>query len=137
MKADRPVLSSLAGSADAESDSGAALYGASLNPARFDPISGSLRSLIDGCDLGVIQNRHLRAELAGWGDRTQEQVVTSITVDTMRSTLTQFVIPDAAAAPAKALELDRGLLQVTYDEQNALPGPLREINSMLEHEIGK
>ena len=55
----------------------------------------------------------------------------------MRSTLTQFVIPDAAAAPAKALELDRGLLQVTYDEQNALLGPLREINSMLEHEIGK
>jgi hypothetical protein len=125
--------SELAGSANSGNDSSAALYGASLNPARFDPTSGSLRSLIDG----LIQNRQLRAALAGWEDRTKEQVITSITVDMMRSTLTQFLIPEAAAAPAKALELDRSLLQVTYDQQKALLDPLREIISMLENETGK
>jgi hypothetical protein len=129
--------SELAGSANSGNDSSAALYGASLNPARFDPTSGSLRSLIDGGDLGLIQNRQLRAALAGWEDRTKEQVITSITVDMMRSTLTQFLIPEAAAAPAKALELDRSLLQVTYDQQKALLDPLREIISMLENETGK
>jgi hypothetical protein len=119
-----------------EGDSSAAFYAASLNPARFDPISGSLRSLIDGGDLRLIRNRQLRAALAGWGDRTQEQIMTSITVDMMRSTLTQFLVPEGLAAPAQALELDRVLLQVTYDQQRALLDPLREIISMLELETG-
>ena len=83
----------------AESDSAAGFYAASLNPARFDPISGSLRSLIDGGDLGLVRNRQLRAALAGWEDRTQEQIMTSVTVDMMRSVLMQFLIPEGRAAP--------------------------------------
>jgi hypothetical protein len=112
-------------------------YAASLNPARFDPISGSLRSLIDGGDLGLIQNRELRAALAGWNDRTQEQVMTSVTVDMMRSMLMQFLIPEGTSAPTQALEADRLLLQVTYDQQLRLLGLLRDIIVMLREEAGK
>jgi hypothetical protein len=123
-------------SVNLEDDSVAALYAASLNPARFDPLSGSLRSLIDGGDLGLIRNRQLRAALAGWNDRTQEQVTTSFSVDMMRSMLTRFLVPEGRAAPLPALRLDRLLLQVVDDEQNALLEPLREIIAMLEQEVG-
>lgn len=125
-----------AGPTSLERDSVAALYAASLNPARFDPISGSLRSLIDGGDLGLIRNRRLRAALAGWNDRTQEQVMTSFSVDMMRSMLEQFLIPEGQAAPAEALKLDRLLLQVVAEEQNALLQPLRDMIAMLEEELG-
>jgi hypothetical protein len=125
-----------AGSVAAESDSETGSYAASLNPARFDAVSGSLRSLIDGGDLGLIRNRQLRAALAGWDDRTQEQVMTSVTVDMMRSMLMQFLIPEGQAAPAQALEVDRLLLQVTYDQQRRLLGLLREVIGMLEIEVG-
>ena len=112
-------------------------YAASLNPARFDPISGSLRSLIDGGELGLIRNRELRAALAGWNDRTQEQVMTSVTVDMMRSMLMQFLIPQGTAAPTQALQADRLLLQVTYDQQLRLLGLLREIITLLKDEASQ
>lgn len=118
---------------DSDTDS----YAASLNPARFDPISGSLRSLIDGGDLRLVRNRQLRAALAGWSDRTQEQVMTSVTVDMMRSMLMQFLIPEGQSAPKQALELDRLLLQVTYDQQKQLLVLLRQIIEMLQHEVGR
>jgi hypothetical protein len=120
-----------------EDDSDADSYAASLNPARFDPISGSLRSLIDGGDLRLVRNRQLRAALAGWSDRTQEQVMTSVTVDMMRSMLMQFLIPEGQSAPKQALELDRLLLQVTYDQQKRLLVVLRQIIEMLEQEVGR
>lgn len=69
------------GSANLPADSVAGLYAASLNPARFDPISGQ-------------------------------------------------------AAPAEALKLDRLLLEVIGDQQNALLTPLHEIIAMLEEEVG-
>jgi len=119
-----------------DNTSESSFYAASLNPARFDPISGSLRSLIDGGDLNLIRNRQLRAALAGWSDRAQEQIMTSVTVDMMRSMLMQFLIPEGRAAPAQALEADRLLLQVTYEQQVALLGLLREIIDLLEQEIG-
>ena len=121
------------GLSDDESDAGS--YAASLNPARFDPISGSLRSLIDGGDLGLIRNRQLRADLAGWSDRAQEQILTSVTVDMMRSMLMQFLIPQGQRPPTQALELDRSLLQVTYDQQRNLLQLIDEIISTLELEI--
>ncbi|MEQ8691403.1 MAG: hypothetical protein RIC89_11275 [Pseudomonadales bacterium] len=124
----------VAGSPGAEGGSTIGSYAASLNPARFDPLSGALRSLIDGGDLGLIRNRELRAALAGWDDRTQEQVITSVTVDMMRSILMQFLIPQGTAAPAQALEADRLLLQVTYDQQLRLLGLLRDIIEVLEKE---
>lgn len=117
-------------------DSSAALYAASLNPARFDPFSGSLRSLIDGGDLGLIRNRQLRAALAGWRDRTQEQMMTSFSVDVIRSTLGQFLIAEGQAAPRAALALDSLMLQVVGRQQNALLQPLRDIIGMLEEELG-
>ncbi|MEJ2089318.1 MAG: hypothetical protein P8Y69_12780 [Gammaproteobacteria bacterium] len=120
-----------------EDDSDADSYAASLNPARFDPISCSLRSLIDGGDLRLVRNRQLRAALAGWSDRTQEQVMTSVTVDMMRSMLMQFLIPEGQSAPKQALELDRLLLQVTYDQQKRLLVVLRQIIEMLEQEVGR
>jgi len=124
------------GSATLSADSSAALYAASLNPARFDPLSGSLRSLIDGGDLGLIENRQLRAALAGWTDRTQEQVMTSLSVDLIRAMLGQFLIAEGRAAPRAALEADRLMLQVIGQQQNALLRPLREIIAMLEEEAG-
>jgi len=123
-------------SASSSADSSSALYAASLNPARFDPFSGSLRSLIDGGDLGLIRNRQLRAALAGWRDRTQEQVMTSFSVDVIRSTLGQFLIAEGQAAPRAAIELDSLMLQVVGQQQKALLQPLRDIIGMLEEEIG-
>jgi hypothetical protein len=123
-------------SAALSTDSSAALYAASLNPARFDPFSGSLRSVIDGGDLGLIRNRHLRAALAGWRDRTQEQVMTSFSVDVIRATLGQFLIAEGQAAPRAALEVDRLMLEVIGTQQNALLEPLRDIIAMLEEEVG-
>ncbi len=123
-------------STHASADSSAALYAASLNPARFDPFSGSLRSLIDGGDLGLIRNRQLRAALAGWRDRTQEQVMTSFSVDVIRSTLGQFLIAEGRGAPRAALEVDSLMLHVVGQQQNALLEPLRDIIGMLEEEIG-
>jgi len=122
-------------SARISADSSDALYAASLNPARFDPLSGSLRSVIDGGDLGLIRDRRLRAALAGWTDRTQEQVMTSLSVDMIRSMLGQFLIADGVAAPRSALEADRLMLQVVGRQQNALLVPLREIIAMLEEEV--
>ena len=119
-----------------DNDSDANSYAASLNPARFDPISGSLRSLIDGGELGLIRNRQLRADLAGWSDRAQEQILTSVTVDMMRSMLMQFLIPQDKTAPTQALELDRNLLQVTYDQQRNLLELINEIILKLELEVG-
>jgi len=123
-------------SASSSADSSSALYAASLNPARFDPFSGSLRSLIDGGDLGLIRNRQLRAALAGWRDRTQEQVMTSFSVAVIRSTLGQFLIAEGQAAPRAAIELDSLMLQVVGQQQKALLQPLRDIIGMLEEEIG-
>jgi len=123
-------------STQSSADSSAALYAASLNPARFDPFSGSLRSLIDGGDLGLIRNRQLRAALAGWRDRTQEQVMTSFSVDVIRSTLGQFLIAEGQGAPKAALEVDSLMLYVVGQQQNALLEPLRNIIGMLEEEIG-
>lgn len=125
-----------AASGGASAESAAALYAASLNPARFDPFSGSLRSLIDGGDLGLIRNRQLRAALAGWRDRTQEQMMTSLSVDMIRSMLGQFLIPEGRAAPTAALEIDSLMLLVVGQQQEALLQPLRDIMGMLEDEIG-
>jgi hypothetical protein len=122
-------------SASLSADSAGILYAASLNPARFDPISGSLRSLIDGGDLGLIRDRRLRAELAGWRDRTDEHRMTANAVDATRSILTQFLIGTSQAPPAQALELDRINLAVMSEQQAALLEPLRRIISMLEQEL--
>ncbi len=48
-------------------DSASALFVTALRDARFDPATGALRSLLDGGELGLIQDLDLRRALAGMG----------------------------------------------------------------------
>ena len=123
-------------SGSVSADSLAVLYAASLNSARFDPISGSLRSLIDGGDLGLIRNSTLRAKLAGWPDRAEEHRMTANAVDMIRVNLTPLIIGSGRLPPIGALELDRLNLSVMSEQQSDLLEPLREIISMLDRELG-
>ena len=116
-------------------DSLAVLYAASLNPARFDPISGYLRSLIDGGDLGLIRDSRLRAELAGWPDLYEEQRLTSVAIDVIRANLMPVIVVSDGVPPPEALEIDRVNLSVISDQQEALLGRLRQIRSLLEEQL--
>ena len=65
------------GEIEVGADSLAALWYGSLNWARFDPLTGALRSVIDGGELGLIQNDELRQALAGWSDAAEEARLTA------------------------------------------------------------
>jgi hypothetical protein len=69
------------------SDSLASLFHTSHFGARFDPITGTIRSVIDGGELGIIRDDELRAALAGWLDRAEEARLTDQQVTDMRAAL--------------------------------------------------
>lgn len=58
-------------------DSAASLWSGALNWGRFDPVTGALRSVVDGGELSLIRNDELRLAVAGWSDRAEEARITS------------------------------------------------------------
>ena len=58
-------------------DSLAALWLAAQSWGRFDPVTGALRSVLDGGELSLIRSPELRVALAGWTDRAEEARFTS------------------------------------------------------------
>jgi hypothetical protein len=73
-------------------DSLAALYVAAHGAARFDPVTGALRSLLDAGELHLIRDADLRRALAGWPDRAEEVRNTSNDVNVTRSGLASVVL---------------------------------------------
>lgn len=73
-------------------DSVHALLLAAQDDARFDPVTGALRSLIDGGELRLIHNSELRKALAGWTDRTEEARLTANSWDRGRQSLVSLVL---------------------------------------------
>ena len=113
------------------------LYVASLMAARFDPVTGTLRSLIDGGDLDLIRDRELRAALAGWTDRTHEHRLTARDVVLIRSSLFDLLATDGTSAPAAALQMDMLLIQGGFNQLNDLLAVVQGIVAMLERESGE
>lgn len=85
-------LEIMLGNASATRDSIAALYVASTEDARFDPVTGALRSLVDGGELHLIQNGELRRALAGWPDLAAEARLTATSWDNQRQSLNTVVL---------------------------------------------
>ena len=120
-------------------DSAGALLRAALWDARFDPATGALRSLVDGGELGLIQNSELRRALAGWEDRVAEARLTTQSWDGQRHSLLPFVL---SLGPREALTPSQQAAVFVFAESvagqsrqlEALVGPIREIVAMIEAE---
>jgi hypothetical protein len=124
----------------ASPDSAHALLVAAQQDARFDPITGALRSLLDGGELHVIQNQSLRQALAGWTDRTEEARLTALSYDAQRQSLVSLVLgfpPSASLAPRQRSAVLL-LVEITAGQQSqleALVERVAEIITLLEREI--
>ena len=121
-------------------DSVQSLLLVAMDDARFDPVTGALRSVVDGGELGLIRNMHLRRALAGWGDRAMEARLTSESWDRVRTNLLPLVLsydPDAPVSPQRRTAV--GLLTSTFARQNSqmnnLAPRIREIATMIQGEI--
>lgn len=121
-------------------DSAASLWSGALNWGRFDPVTGALRSVVDGGELSLIRNDELRLAVAGWSDRAEEARITSREVLIVMSDQAPFALgiePGAGLthgqASAVRIMADYGggsLLQL-----RPLLERLRDIASMLEAEL--
>ena len=130
------------GQAPIATDSASALLRAALWDARFDPATGALRSLVDGGDLGLIQNLDLRRALAGWEDRVAEARLTTQSWDSQRHTLLPFVLDlptngPLTSAQRTSVAIFAESVAGQSEQLEALVGPLREIVAMLEEELGR
>jgi hypothetical protein len=96
----------------------------------------------EGMDLliivtGVLMALGAQGAVQEWSNRQHEHAFLVDLLAEFRLNETQLHKDiELTAAPLPALRLDRLLLQVVDDEQNALLEPLREIIAMLEQEVG-
>lgn len=130
------------GHASISTDSANALLRAALWDARFDPATGALRSLVDGGDLGLIQNSELRRALAGWEDRAAEARLTTESWDGQRHSLLPFVLNLPTNRPLTSSQQTAVFLFAESvagqgQQLEALVGPIRDIVSMIEGEMGR
>ncbi|MDP2958884.1 MAG: hypothetical protein Q8N53_20840 [Longimicrobiales bacterium] len=114
-------------------DSLAALYLASNNTARFDPVTGALRSLLDASELDIIQDDELRQVLAGWSDRAEEVRNTAREMNTTRAGLIAVVL---SVNPGRHLG-EGARTAVLMDADYAGGGGLeQQMEALLEHLSG-
>ena len=73
-------------------DSIGPLFIAGASDARFDPVTGALRSLVDGGELQLIKNDDLRRALAGWPALAAEARLTANSWDNQRQSLNPVVL---------------------------------------------
>ena len=140
IKAGAEWAQAMLGEASIPADSVHTLLLAAMDDQRFDPVTGALRSVVDGGELGIIRNTDLRRALAGWADRTLEARLTSDSWDRVRTNLLPLVLSyemDGALSPQQRNAVL--LLTSTFARQNsqmqALAPRIREIAGMIEAEI--
>jgi len=90
--AGRAWAEAMLGDVTVSADSLSSLWGALSGWRRFDPVSGALRSLVDGGELHLIMNQELRRALAGWEDRAEEARITAHYALAGGSALTPMVL---------------------------------------------
>jgi len=122
-------------------DSLAALLGSIFSGGRFDPVTGALRSIIDGGDLALIRNLELRRTLAGWSDRAEEARLTSLSSHQVNLAV---LVPMAELVrnPGRAGAADEALL-ASYlwaarngvYQQEPLLEELRRIKALIRDEL--
>jgi hypothetical protein len=130
------------GGVQVSSDSVATLWAGALNWGRFDPVTGALRSVVDGGELSLIRNDELRLAVAGWSDRAEEARITAREVLIVMSDQAPFALeiqPGAPLTPGQASAIgimeDYGggsLLQL-----RPLLERLRETIGLLEAELSE
>ena len=118
------------------SDSLSALFFKARWGDRFDPVTGVLRSVLEGGELGLIRDTQLRAAVAGWLDRAEELRITSQEITGMRANLAPLLLtlePGASPSPAMvaAIRYDEAMTTGNAHMMPLLQG-IREIISMLE-----
>ena len=123
-------------------DSVHALLLAAQEDARFDPVTGALRSLIDGGELRLIQSSELRQTLAGWTDRTDEARLTANSWDRQRQGLVSLVLsfpPGPLSAPSQrsAVLLTERTVAGQDTQIAALLLRVREIIALIEDEMDR
>ncbi len=120
-------------------DSLATLYVSSQAQSRFDPVTGAIRSLLDGGDLGLIRDDDLRKALAGWIDRAEEARMTHENVHTTRSTLAPILLtvePSRSLSSGELAALRLDVSRAGYSPQLIrLQALIQEIVVMIEGEL--
>ena len=129
------------GTAPVSSDSLLVLWIASTDWARFDPVTGALRSLLDGGELRIIQDQDLRRALAGWSDRTEEALSTSRDVVLEFSGLTPMLLslqPGTSYSLGERIAIANAVVLFRWRYAQLIPllPRLREIISLLEGQLG-
>ena len=130
------------GRADLEPDSVAALWSTAQNWGRFDPVTGALRSVLDGGELRLIRSQELRIALAGWTDRAEEARFTSRSMITALAGATPTALAAQPGAPhtvgqLAAINLVAGYSGGSLDQLRPLRDDLDEIVALIEREIGR
>ena len=123
-------------------DSVHALLLAAQDDARFDPVTGALRSLIDGGELRLIQSSELRQALAGWTDRTEEARLTANSWDRGRQSLVSLVLsfpPGPLQGPSQrsAVQMTERAAAGHAGQVEALLVRVREIIALIEGELDR
>ena len=123
-------------------DSANALLLTALWDARFDPVTGALRSLVDGGELQLVESSDLRRALAGWADRTAEARLTTASWDGQRHSLLPFIMGlpmDRPLSPGQrsAVFVFSESIAGQSEQLEALVRPIREIEAMIEGEIDR
>lgn len=106
--------------------------------ARFDPLTGAIRSLVDGGELQVVRSDELRRTLAGWSDRAKEARLTSQSLDVLLAGLYPVFLsldPGDPMAPGERFAVQYAAESFGSNVQlYELLGEIRRIIEMIENE---
>lgn len=123
-------------------DSVLELWSATQDWARFDPVTGTLSSVVSTGDLSLIQNRALRHRIAGWTDRAMESTRTASDLNVTISSLLPEVLDALASNPLApeqeaALAASPILIRQITDQIRELLADTEEISALIEAELGQ
>jgi hypothetical protein len=121
-------------------DSVAQLWVLASDWGRFDPVTGSLRSVIDGGELNLIRNEDLRAAVAGWSDVAEEARLTSRDVSVQLAGQAPVALTLEPGGPHNAgglaaIEVVRAFSEGSLSQLITLLEQLETIIAMIEQEL--
>jgi len=106
--------------------------------ARFDPLTGAIRSLVDGGELQVIRRDELRRALAGWSDRAEEARLTMQSLDVLLAGLFPVFLgldPGGPMGPGERFAVQYAAQSSGWNSQlYELLEEIRRIIEMIENE---
>ena len=115
------------GRSEVSDDSLTTLFAMSaMAPARFDPVSGVLRSIIASGQLDLIRDKELRQALAGWPDRTLEA---QLSADRMAQTKDNLIPVLVGIEPGNRLTVGERAAVRLY----TFPLSLRRLRELRDH----